>query len=276
MAVLYTDSSAEDGGTSTTTSAGHSGSVDSAGSRMWDRLLSAGGTVSKAVTQRLRDVAGGEEHESDDDSEGVDTHTIRALREYYSSKGRPIPHWLGGDPRQLQPQQYPQNPHGASPGGDVHRQMSPRRSGDSGGLERAQTTGEGGGGGRQKVSLRGIYEQAQSRDAAAGGAPRRAYSSARSAMSRFDSEERTDVPAALPASAGATGDRFKDRMRFNRTVSSNAADPGGSYGRQPNVGPGAGVGPGRVSADYDRPETGASQLRRGGGGLPSRPSQRRI
>ena len=272
---------------------------------MWDRLLSAGGTVSKAVTQRIRDVAGGEEHESDDDSEGVDTHTIRALREYYVQKGRGIPTWLGGDPRQnVATDRNPYaNAAAQQRAGEeaLHRQMSPTRRTNSG-LERAQTTNDTTSTGRQKVSLRGIYEQAQSRDATAAagagaaGQPRRAYSSARSAMSRFESDDRYDAaPSALPSQGAPPGgnaagsDRFKNRMRFDRTVSSNAADVGGSYGPGPasssarygqQAGYGAGNaaasgGAGRVSAEYSRPETGASQLRRANG-LPSRPSQRRI
>ncbi|BFZ57157.1 hypothetical protein PYCC9005_004208 [Savitreella phatthalungensis] len=116
----------------------------SAGSKMWDKLLSATGSVSKAVSQKIRDVAGSDDAESDGDEEGVDTHVIRSLRQYYMTKGRSMPPWL-------QTARYQEQATSVRSDSPAIRASSQRHISERPGNP-------------QKVSLKNIYERAQSQE----------------------------------------------------------------------------------------------------------------
>ena len=110
----------------------------SAGSHLWEKLLLSAGSVSKTLTSKLKDYG----YNSDSDEEGVDTHVIKVLKDYYTAKGDGIPVWLGGSGQQMRP---PNAMHYAS-SDPAQGSAVPARAG--------------------KVSLKGIYEQAAERTTA--------------------------------------------------------------------------------------------------------------
>ncbi|ORY85542.1 hypothetical protein BCR37DRAFT_377215 [Protomyces lactucae-debilis] len=209
-----------------------------AGSRMWDKLLMATGSVSKTIASRIKDTG----YDSADDEEGVDTHVIKCLRDYYTNAGDGIPTWLGGmgtlsqatstDARSGYPQQQQQH-------------------GGTSTLTRS-TTGQS----RNKVSLRGIYEQAQERTASQQRSPQRPGDSGApmTSMTRqLSSTQRSDGAGSVQPGVSA-GERFRERMKQNRATAATSghgngvqADPSRDAGRLRRAGTGPSAAPGSGS-----------------------------
>lgn len=211
--------------------------------------------MSKSLTAKLKD----DGYNSDSDEEGVDTHVIKALTDYYAQKGTGIPVWLGGT-------------------GTVQRtQATMNRSGSRDNV--AHLTGDGASR-TGKVSLKGIYEQAAERTANLQTSPRRG-------LSRTGSSYRDNVPAEntgsrrsedsthsnassrMAAPQMSAGERFREKMKTHRTMSSQSSVAGSDTLSQQQTRSSRG--------SLEVPRDGAamaSRLKRGG--LPSNPSANRF
>lgn len=170
------------------------------GTRLWDKLLIGAGSVSKSLTSKLKD----EGYNSDSDEEGVDTHVIKALKDYYQQKGQGIPVWLGGT------------------GSNVRPQVSVSRYESNDGANPVPRTG--------KVSLKGIYEQAAERSSSQQTSPRRGLSRTgsnyREQVSDTYAPRRSEESARSATSARgqmSAGERFREKMKTNRTMSSQSS-----------------------------------------------------
>lgn len=181
---------------------------------MWDRLLEATGSVSKQIGSRFLD----EGYNSDSDEEGLDTHVIKALKDYYTAKGNGIPTWLGGS-------------------GGSTRVVKPLREVPSESMDKsatAQSASQRTG----KVSLKGIYEQAAERSSGQTTLRRgtsRTGTTVRDESSYVRHSEESDRPekarihnaatAGRPSTAAmSAGERFRENLKTRRTVSTNNAN----------------------------------------------------
>lgn len=184
-----------------------------AGSRLWDKLLLSAGSVSKSITAKLKD----DGYNSDSDEEGVDTHVIKALKDYYSQKGQGTPVWLGGSGSTTRPQASmgpPDTPGHARQPSHEASQVPAARSG--------------------KVSLKGIYEQAAERTSSQQQiSPRRNLSRTGSAypdQSDVYAPRRSEESSRSAGQGGApsrqpnlsAGERFREKMKNNRSASSQS------------------------------------------------------
>ena len=165
---------------------------------MWDKLLSATGTVSKQLGSRFLDDA----YNSDSDEEGVDTHVIKTLKSYYTSKGTGYPNWLGNEsmPRTTGKVDY-------------SRTADPVLSSQQSSVPSSRST---------KVSLRGIYEQAAERNTASGSARRAVSKSANEHDNRVSEESAhstRSVNSNIRNASGLTsGERFRENLKSRRAL----------------------------------------------------------
>lgn len=182
---------------------------EEAGTKLWDRLLTATGTVSKAITTKMRDG-----YNSDDDVEGEDTHVLRVLKEYYARKGNGTPVWLGGTGENIRPAKAAYS----------HSRTS---SAGSNTLNQTQSNVSSGPGGTGKVSLRGIYEQAAERVPAQREqiSPRKPVHNQSPDAYTGQGDAATTAGSGVPKFASA-GERFRERMK--PTVTRNLSN--GSVG----------------------------------------------
>lgn len=187
---------------------------------MWDRLLVATGSMSKQLGSKFLD----DGYNSDSDEEGIDTHVMKVLKDYYTTQGKGIPVWLGGSgtstSRQVVNRAFSEGENVASSFAS-QTQAPPLRTG--------------------KVSLKGIYEQAAERTpgqaslrrglsrtgSAVGGDPgdfanrHGGHSQSIAATPSNSALQRTQ---ATPLSAG---ERFRENLKTRRTIS-NANSANGS------------------------------------------------
>lgn len=224
------------------------------GSRLWDKLLLGAGSVTKSLASKLKD----EGYNSESDEEGVDTHVIKALKDYYTQKGQGIPVWLGGTGSNTRPQMSV-----IRGSNDID---SARESSNDGMNPPSARAG--------KVSLRGIYEQAAERSASQQTSPRRQIS--RTGTSYRDQQNNSDTYAPRRSGESArsntstlrppqmsAGERFREKMKNNRTVSSQSVLSSGSSAGEPLSQQSSRTG--RTSLEVPRDPTAmASRLKRGG------------
>lgn len=216
-----------------------------AGSRLWDKLLLSAGSVSKSITAKLKD----DGYNSDSDEEGVDTHVIKVLRDYYLQKGQGTPVWLGGSGSNVRPPTVTVN----SQDRDISRPNGATQN-------TSARTG--------KVSLKGIYEQAAERTSS------QQQLSPRHGISRTSSQAREQTEAYVPrrseesarsvnSTAGrlatmSAGERFREKMKNNRSMSSQSQTQGDTLSPQQTRS-------GRGSLEVPRDSASmANRLKRGG------------
>lgn len=224
------------------------------------------GSVSKSLASKLKD----EGYNSDFDEEGVDTHVIKALKDYYTQKGQGIPVWLGGT------------------GSNARPQLGVVRGGDSPGVSRESSAdGSNSLSSRaNKVSLKGIYEQAAGRTASQQTSPRRQVSRTNSgfrdppnmsdtyAPRRSGESARSNNASIRPPQMSA-GERFREKMKNNRTastqsvLSSSTSETSDTLSTQTSR-------TGRGSFEVPRDATTMANRLKRGGTLPSKPNANRF
>ncbi|KAF1979115.1 hypothetical protein BU23DRAFT_148270 [Bimuria novae-zelandiae CBS 107.79] len=204
--------------------------------------------------------------EADGDTED-DSHIARALRAYYTEKGRPFPQWLPPDPKAPQAApvqmvssagrgygQMGQQPQmgGRGAGGlgdlwDSPSQQAPPPQQEPLSLRRAQ--GRGGGGLRGGNSM-SPEPQMQGRP----------LPSQRAGSQQSVSSFRTDM---APSQSGGSGTSAQDRLKARLWGSGKSQNASSSQNTSPLQSP----SPSGMRSPYDRPQA-------GGGGRPPYPDER--